>query len=312
MVGISGFGAAKRYDISSESLSVSVMDYGAACLSIRINGKELTLGLDTYEAYLADRCHLGVVVGRYGNRIAGSRGFIDGREIRLVPNEGRNQLHGGPDSMDRKMWKAVQTEDTPDGGKVRLECFSPDGESGFPGNLTAAVTYTVKGSKLMLEFEGECDGDTFYAPTTHMYFSLGEPDTILGTNVLMKADRYLPVDEEKIPTGILPVDEYFDFRVQRPVKNPYDHCFVIEEAAGADEPVFTAETGSVKMTLRTDYPALQFYTGTKLRSPHHAFQGFAIEPEMYPDSPNHPEFPSAVLRAGEHYHRFVEYTFAEI
>ncbi|MBR0390884.1 MAG: galactose mutarotase [Oscillospiraceae bacterium] len=310
MIRKENFYGTEKYILLSDTLEVSTMKLGATCLSIKVNSREVILGFDTLEGYKTDPCHIGVIVGRYGNRIAKARGMIDGKEITLEANENGNQLHGGPKGFDKQEWTVAYFRENENGGSIRYEYFSPDGENGYPGNLHAAVIYTVNGSKLTMEFEGISDADTFFAPTTHMYFNLSGRDTVLETAVKINSQNYLEVDDELIPTSVKQANGDFDFRCFRPIHQAYDHCFIIDK--DTKDNAFEAKGDGINLVLNTDYPALQFYTGKKLKPPHHAFQGFAIEPEAYPDSPNRPDFPSSVLRAGEKYHRQIVYSFSSI
>lgn len=305
------FGERKKYTVSSDCLDVSVMELGAACLSIKFGDREMILGFDSPEGYVEDPCHIGVIVGRYGNRIAGARFSLNGKEFQLTANESGNQLHGGLMAFDRQIWTVAEVTETENGGRVRFEYFSPDGENGYPGNLHAAVIYSLDGDILQIEFEGVSDQDTVYAPTTHMYFSLGEED-IRKVEVKMQADRYLTVDEALIPVNVEHVHEAYDFTTAREIAGKYDHCFIISGEADRNEPVFEAKACGVQLQLWTDYPALQFYTGSNLRSGHYPYQGFAIEPEAYPNSPNRSDFPSAFLKAGVKFHRVIRYRFQKV
>lgn len=297
------FDGYEQYVIASERLRVSVMSLGATVTSLRFEGRELTLGYGSAAEYLRGISYIGAIVGRYANRIGGARFAIDGREYRLTANENGNQLHGGPASFDRRSWRAMPLGDH----SVRFTLDSPDGDNGYPGNLSAAVTYSVEDARLRLDFEGECDADTVFGPTTHMYFNLGGGGDILDTVLRISASGYAEVDGELIPTGrVLPAEGDFDFRTPRPIGRDFDHCFLLD---GQD--ACTAEAGCVCLKLRTDYPALQLYTGSALTGPHRKNQGFAIEPEFVPDSPNRPEFPSPGLRRGVKFHRFAEYMFSK-
>ncbi len=289
-----------RYVISSEEMSVSVITLSAAVTDILFKGKHCALGFDTPEQYDDNPGYVGLIVGRYANRIGGSKFTLDGKEYLLTPNEGPNQLHGGPDSWVKRVWDAEILSDN----AVRFSLSAPDGENGFPGNMTASVTYTVKGSTLRLDFEGETDAPTVFAPTTHMYFNPAG-GSILNCSMQINAFGWLQVDEGLIPTGeLMPCKGEFDFSSLRPIARDYDHCFVL-----ASEDACTAECGDVRIRLRTDFPAMQFYTGTWLSEPFGRNGGFAIEPEFYPDSPNRPEFPSPVLRPGETFRKYAEYIF---
>ncbi len=303
MVSKTKFGAYALYTIDNGELSVSVTALGATVTSLRFRGRECVPAYDSPEGYLGGTAYLGAAIGRYGNRIAGARFSLNGREYVLPANEGANQLHGGPDSYDRREWTAEVLDDA-----LRFTLLSPDGDNGFPGNLTAAVTYSLKGSTLRLDFEGDCDADTVYAPTSHMYFDLSGRQNCLEDSLRVNASRYLEVDAGLIPTELTPVEgTRFDFRAMRPIGQAYDHCFVLD-----GETACVLRGGETQMTLRTDFPALQVYTGEFLPAPFRPFGAVALEPESYPDSPNRPDFPSTVLRAGEHYHRWAEYRFETV
>lgn len=292
----------ERYTISSDSLRVSVITLGAICTEITFGGRNLALNLPTADAYLSDTAYTGAIVGRYANRIAGSKFPLNGREYQLTPNEKGNHLHGGPAAFDKKRWQAEILGDC----AVKLRLFSPDGENGYPGNLSASVTYRVNGSELGLDLEGESDRDTLFAPTTHLYFNLGGGERILGTRLQIPADRYLLVDDALIPTRMQPVDGTpFDFRRMRPVGRSYDHCFVL-----SGSPACIVEDCGLRMTLHTDYPGLQVYTGDFL--PGRPQAGIALEPEALPNSPNRPDFPGVVLRKGAHFHKYICYQFEQL
>ena len=289
-----------KYVISSDKMQVSVITLGAAVTDIFFKGKHCTLGFDSTEKYDDNPGFVGLVVGRYANRIGGAKFTLDGKEYALVPNEGRNQLHGGPDSWVKKVWQAEIIADD----AVRFSICAPDGENGFPGNMKASVTYTLKGSALRLNFEGETDAATVFAPTTHMYFNPAG-GSVLESSMKINASNWLQVDDELIPTGkLMPCEGEFDFRSMRRIGRDFDHCFVLDSQDACE-----AECGDVKISLKTDFPAMQFYTGTHLGEPFGPNGGFAIEPEFYPDSPNHPEWPSPVLRLGEKFKGFAEYIF---
>ena len=294
----------EEYLIDSGTLQVSVMALGATVTGIMLEGRQILLQYGTAREYLEGSAYIGALVGRYANRIGGAAFDLNGIHYSLTKNEGGNQLHGGPNAFDRRHWQA----DILGENSVRFTLFSPNGDNGFPGNLRAAVTYSVSGGTLRLDFEGESDADTLFAPTTHMYFNLDGADSILDTVFQMDCDRYLELGEGRIPTGrICPAEGRFDFSSPRPLGGDFDHCFVLR-----GEDACTARAGDVTMSVRTDYPAIQLYTGGGLGAPFGKNRGFAVEPEFYPDSPNHPEFPSPVLRAGEHFHKYVEYSFRTI
>ena len=294
----------ETYIISSPRLQVSVMTLGATVTSIRFDGRETVLGYGSVEEYRKGTSYIGAIVGRYANRIAGARFAMDGKVVQLVPNEGVNQLHGGPEAFDRRIWQAEILDES----AVRFSLRSPDGDNGYPGNLTASVTYTVRDATLRLDFAGDCDRDTVFAPTSHIYFDLGGEGSVLENRLQINADSYVPVDGHGIPTGSArPAEGEFDFRAPRKIGRDYDHCFVLNGPAAC-----RVWAGKLQMELRTDYPALQLYTGSALAPPHRKNQGLALEPEFPPDSPNRRDFPSPVLRRGEHFCKYAEYTFSNI
>lgn len=301
MVKITNFGGYRQYVLESAELRVSVMELGATVTGIDFRGRRVGLGYAEAEDYLTHGAYLGAIVGRFANRIGGGSFPLGGKTVRVERNENGNTLHGGPDSWDRRVWQSRV-----EGDSVLFTLVSPDGDNGFPGTLTAAVRYTVTGGALRIDFEGDTDADTVYAPTTHMYFNLRGEGSVLDMQMLLPAAGVLEVDSALIPTGrILPAEGEFDFSRPRTVARNYDHAFVLQGERACE-----AICGGVRLTLDTDFPALQFYTGEYLGEPFGESGGFAIEPEFYPDAPNHPGFPSALLRPGEHFRRWAVYSFS--
>ncbi len=297
------FGEYTLFTLSSGELTLSVSTLGATVQRLRYKGRDCVLGYDSPEEYLAGSAYLGATVGRVGNRIGGSAFTLDGLRYALTPNEGENQLHGGPDSFDRRRWEAEILGEN----ALRLTLLSPDGDNGYPGTLRAAVTYRVTGGTLRIEFEGESDRDTIFAPTNHMYFDLSGKGQVLENNLWLNAARYVEPGEGLIPTGrLLPAEGDFDFRSPRRIGRDYDHAFVL-----SGEHACTLRAGGLQLELWTDFPALQVYTGAFLPPPHAPRQGLALEPEFFPDSPNHPGFSDITLRAGEPFRRWAEYRFEE-
>lgn len=297
MIEKEAFGAYEAFRLSRGRLSVTVITLGAAIRSMEFAGRPAALGYERAEDYEQGRDYLGAVVGRYANRIAGARFCLDGRQYRLEPNEGPNQLHGGPESFDKRIWQAELLDEY----AVRLSLFSPDGDRGYPGALRAAVTYRLEEDALRLELEGKSGADTVYGPTSHLYLRLG-PD-VRRTKLRIRAGRYLPVDKALLPRGEAAAEGSFDFRTLREIRDDYDHCFLLD-----GEHACTAVGGGLRVELYTDYPALQLYTGQGLRPPCRPYEGFAVEPEFPPDSPNRaPEL--CRLKAGEGFHRYMKLCF---
>ena len=302
MIREEAFGDCRLFTLANEELELKVTDLGATVVSLRYRGRETVLGYDSPALYREKSAYLGAAIGRYANRIGGAAFTLGGRRWELPANEGVNQLHGGPESYDRRRWQAEER-----GGALEFSLFSPDGDNGFPGNLRATLRYSLSGAALRLDFEAECDADTVYAPTSHMYFDLGGRGKVLDARLWLNADAWLEVDGGLIPTGrLLPTEGDFDFHSLRRVERDYDHCFVL-----SGEHACTMADGGLRLDVYTDLPAVQIYTGAFLPPPHGANAGLAIEPEFYPDSPNRPDFPSTLLRAGEHFHRWATYRFSE-
>ena len=291
----------EKYILQSGDLELEASTLGATVTGLWFKGRQTVLGYDSAEAYLKGSAYICAAIGRYANRIGRARFELDGRDYALLANEGQNQLHGGPDSFDKRRWTAESGENS-----LRFTLLSPDGDNGFPGNLTAAVTYTLRDNTLRVDFEGESDMDTVFAPTSHMYFNLDGSKNILNSELMINSSRYLEVDSELIPTGrLIPAEGDFDFKTLRPVGRDYDHCFLLD-----GEQACTMRAGGITMSLKTDFPAVQIYTASALGAPFGAHRGLAIEPEFYPDSPNRPEFPSTVLRKGEKFHKYAEFYFS--
>lgn len=296
------FSGYEKYLISSGELTVGVMTLGATITEMLYDGKNRVLAFEKAEDYLNNSAYLGATVGRYANRIGDSRFTLDGVEYALTPNEGKNQLHGGPGTWAFREWKAeILGEDS-----VRFSITGEDGENGFPGTIAASATFTVKGSALRIDYRAETDRPTVFAPTNHAYFNLAGEGTILDTVLQMNAPLYLQTDSGLIPTGLaLPCTGEYSFASPHPIARNFDHCFVVDSTE-----MLRAEAGGIAVTLRSDMPAVQLYTGSGLGAPFVPNAGFAIEPEFYPDSPNHPEWPSPVIRPGESFHRYEELEFS--
>ena len=301
MVKTTNFGAYKQFILESEDLRVSVMELGATVTDVTFRGRRVGLGYERAEDYLTHGAYLGAIVGRFANRIGDGSFALSGKHVVLQKNENGNTLHGGADSWDRRVWQGRV-----EGESAVFTLLSPDGDNGFPGSVNALVRYTVSGSELRIDFEGDTDADTVFAPTSHMYFNLRGEGSVLGMKMRIPAAGVLEVDRALIPTGrILPAEGDFDFSSLRPVGRPYDHAFVLQGTRACE-----AVDGGIRMTLDTDFPALQFYTGTYLGEPFGDCCGFAVEPEIHPDAPNHPSFPSALLRPGETFRRCASYRFS--
>jgi len=303
MMKICKFDGYDSYIMSCGDISAEIMNLGATVTSLRYKGRETVISYPSAEEYLSGSAYICAAIGRYGNRIGASKFSLDGLEYRLAPNENGNQLHGGPMSWDKRVWDAEIFGEN----SLRMSIFSPDGDNGFPGAMTASFTYTLTESSLRIDFGGISDRDTVYAPTSHLYFNLDGSDNILESELMINASGVLEVDSGLIPTGkILPAEGCFDFSSSRKIANDYDHAFILSSTHAC-----TLSAGGIKMELHTDMPALQIYTSQGLGEPFGNYRSVAIEPEFYPDSPNHSHFPSTLLKKGEQFHRWAEYRFFE-
>ena len=302
MVRKSFFGSYDSYILSNDVLEAAVTTLGATLISLKFKGQERAVCYSDAETALAGHGFLCKAVGRYANRIGGAAFTLAGKRYELPANENGNQLHGGPNSYDKRIWDAEVLGDE----TVRFTIFSPDGDNGYPGSLTMSVTYSLVGSAFRVDFGGETDAETVFAPTVHPYFNLGGEENVLNAQLCIDADGHLEVDGELIPTGkILPCEGKFDFSSLRVIGEDLDDCFITPR-----EHACTLVMGESRMEVWTDFPAIQVYTGAKLPAPYRANQGIAIEPEFYPDSPNHPQFPSTVLKPGDVFHKYVEYRYS--
>lgn len=298
------FGGCEAFSFGTKLLQLQVITMGATVYSIKYKGRELALNYPSLQEYLEGCAYIGAAIGRYANRIGGSKFSLNGKSYDLLANEGSNQLHGGPTAFDKRIWNGEILDEN----AVRMSIFSPDGDNGFPGNLKAAVTYRVEESTLRIEFEGTSDADTVYAPTSHLYFDLDGSCNVLDHEMYINSSGWLEVDKGLIPTGrIMPTEGKFDFGAMRRLGEDYDHCFVLK-----GEHACTVRAGGIQLDVHTDFPALQMYTAFAMGAPHGKNAGLAIEPEFYPDSPNKPQFPSTLLKAGEHFRKYASYTFSQL
>jgi aldose 1-epimerase len=328
------------YTLRDASIEAHIMTYGGIIQSLKVpdkNGKsaDVVLGFDTLDGYTAgpkpNSPYFGALIGRYANRIGGAKFTLDGHTYHTPVNDGPNTLHGGIQGFDKKVWKA---KEIPHG--IELTLVSPDGDQGFPGKLTAVVRYTLVGKELKIDYSATTDKDTVVNLTNHSYFNLagqGSGD-ILKNEVKINASHYTPVDATLIPTGELaPVaGTPFDFRKLTAVgarinddndqlkkAHGYDDNWVLDnrgkfaEAAEVYEP-----TSGRVLTILTDQPGLQFYTGNFLDGTitgkggkvygHRA--ALAMETQHFPDSPNHPKFPTTELKPGQKYHFVTVFRFS--
>ncbi|HEY1792558.1 MAG TPA: aldose epimerase family protein [Opitutaceae bacterium] len=321
---------------NAHGLVCRVATYGAIITELHAPDRagrmgDVVMGFDSLGQYLTENPYFGCVCGRVANRIARGRFTLEGKTYHLATNNGPNTLHGGLRGFDKVVWRAA-TAETVDGPSIVLTHLSPDGDEGFPGNLSVRMAYTLTGAnELRIEYRATTDRTTPVNLTNHSYFNLACRGDVKGHVLELNASRYTPLDPGQIPTGIAaeaaggPLDFTIAKAIGRDIArvpdNPkgYDHNFVINGggrsmvlAARVHEP----DSGRT-MEVLTDEPAVQLYTGNNLDGklkgkkgvvcrPHDAF---CLETQHYPDSVNHPSFPSTILRPGEEFRSTTLYRF---
>jgi len=329
---------------NAHGITARFMSLGGTVLSVAtpdVNGTldDVVLGYDSLDAYLDDGHFIGPIVGRYANRIANAHFTLEGVEYTLDRNEGVHCLHGGAGGFHRKLWNVVPFCTQSSAGAV-LHYDSPAGEAGFPGRLDVRVTYTLdEDGSFTVEYRASTDAPTHVSLTQHMYFNLAglASRDILGHELTIPASRITAVDARLIPTGALvPVSGTpFDFTTPQAIGarvdaddeqlqrgHGYDHNFVLDGSERGELALAARlrDPGSGRvMEVLTTEPGIQFYSGNSLvgarsskhGAPYHRRQGLALETQHFPDSPNHPEFPSTVLCPGEEYVSRTAYRFSE-
>lgn len=314
--------------IAGGDLKVSIISWGAVIRDLRYRGEARVLGFDRLEYYLAQSPYFGCIAGRYANRIADGRFTLDGKSYQLNLNEaGRTHLHGGTKGFAKLPWQVMEaTEDS-----VLLRLISPDGDQGYPGTVTTTCRYRIEsGDTLSLTLEARTDRPTIINLAAHSYFNLDGTTDTLSHELQIAAAHYTPVDERLIPTGELRgvAGTPFDFMSARQVRletgtgrQAYDHNFVVAREASPTPRHVATLTGPrshTRMEVLSTEPGVQFYDGAKLavNAPgldgrhYGANAGLCLEPQRFPDTPNHPEFGSAVLRPGETYRQVTQYRFS--
>jgi aldose 1-epimerase len=336
-------GAADLYTLTnSKGMIAAITNYGGIVVQLRVpdrkgNVADVVLGYDDLDGYLHDKSYFGALIGRYANRIAQGKFTLEGKTYTLPRNNGENTLHGGLKGFNQALWRATEIQ-SKHGPALQLEYLSKDGEEGFPGNLSVKVIYTLTDeNELQIEYSAVTDKPTVVNLTSHSYFNLagaGNGD-ILQHQVMLRADKFTPVGESLIPTGELRSVQGtpMDFRTPTAVGarigqddqqlkygRGYDHTWVLQ-SAGSTTPTLAAtvyEPGSGRvLEVWTTEPGVQFYTGNFLDGVkgkggkiYQRRYALSLETQHFPDSPNHPNFPSTVLKPGERYHTVTIYKFS--
>ena len=326
--------------VNAAGVTLKATNYGGIIVSLLVHDRagrldDVVLGYETLDGYFTDSPYFGAIIGRYANRVRDGRFTLDGRTYGLARNDGPNHLHGGVRGFDKVLWRAAPFRAS-EGAGVRFTYASADGEEGYPGMLQAGVTYTLTdGNELIFDYRATADKPTPVNLTQHSYFNLaGGGRDILDHRLTIDADRFTPVDPTMIPTGELRsvAGTPFNFRRVRAIGahideadeqirlgRGYDHNFVLNNSGSG--PVGAAavcdpESGRA-MEISTTEPGLQFYSGNLLDGTitgkggqvYNRHQGFCLETQHFPDSPNQPAFPSTILRPGEEYRSRSVYRF---
>jgi len=314
--------------------SVEMIDYGAIVVSINVpdrTGKKInvTAGFSSIDGYLQRHPYFGSTVGRYCNRIAKGKFSIDGKTYSLAVNNGPNHLHGGVVGFDKLMWKVTETKSDASVGLV-FSLVSPDGQEGYPGNLSVVSEYTWSNdNKLTIRFSATSDKPTPVNLTNHTYFNLSGAGSgnIYKHELMLACDTALTIDPDMIPTGELkPVSGGpLDFTTSRPIgnriydlreTNGFDHCFVVNGQPGtlrAAAKVTDPSSGRT-MSVETTQPGIQLYSGNFLDgTPGNAgfkqHEAFCLETQHFPDSPNQASFPTTILKPGQTFEQRTTYAF---
>lgn len=325
---------------NAQGAEARITNYGGILVSLKVPDRrgrmgDIVLGYDTVGGYIKSSPYFGALIGRYGNRIAKGKFTLDGKKYTLATNNAPNHLHGGKVGFDKRVWTA-----TPHSGaspSLSLSLVSPDGQEGYPGTLTAHVTYTLTDDNaLMITYAATTDKETVLNLTHHSYFNLngaGNGD-ILSHRLMINADRFTPIDKTSIPLGPLRnvAGTPFDFRTPHAIGSRinqhetqllngkgYDHNFVLNGRIGTLRPAaqaYSPKSGRV-MTVFTTEPGVQLYTGNfldgknigkggKVYKQHYAF---CLETQHFPDSPNERSYPTTVLKPGQTYRQKTVYVF---
>ncbi|MBV7298658.1 galactose-1-epimerase [Enterovibrio paralichthyis] len=324
---------------NTKGMEVVLMDIGATWLSCQVplgenDHREVLLGVSNMADFQAQKSYMGVTVGRYANRIAKGLFSLDGETYQVAVNQAGNCLHGGNEGFDKRRWKISAQSSS----SVSFSLVSPDGDQGFPGELSVLVTYTLDDDNgLTIDYKATTDKATPVNLTNHAYFNLQGADSgedCLSHHLTLTADGYVPTTEYGIPLGELASvdDTAFDFRAgktlrqdlltdhQQKAAKGYDHSYLFDCARDVSAPVATVLSPDAKLSLvvYTDKPAVQLYTGNWLSGTpnreggeYRDYAGFALETQFLPDSPNHPEWPvaSCILQPGKAYRFFTRYQF---
>lgn len=332
-----------KYALSNDNgMTAVISEFGGAIISLFVPDKngniaDVVCGYDDLLSYEESDGYQGALIGRWGNRIGKAQFTLDGVEYKLYKNDGNNHLHGGKVGFSNKVWKS-EAKEAPDSASLILSYFSPDGEEGYPGNLNVRVTYTLDNENtLTIEYFATTDKLTVINLTNHSYFNLAgfNSGKVFDHVLRLDCDRYVPTDTELIPTGEIKsvYGTPFDFREPKTIGKDfnfdhkdmafargYDHCFIFTGTSFPDDEKIKAHdpASGRTMSVYTDQPAVQFYSGNFLTDNGYPFKGgyvknlqcaFCLETEVMPDSMNHAGFTKCTLDKGEEYKTFTKFKF---
>jgi aldose 1-epimerase len=322
---------------NKNNIEVAITNYGARIVTLIVPDKnnqstDVVVGFDSLQGYLnSTETYHGAIVGRYANRIARGQFSLKGKTYQLAINNPPNHLHGGPKGFNNQVWKIEEAREN----SIRLSYLSKDGEENYPGNLNVSVTYRLTdNNELMIDYKASTDQATVLNLTSHPFFNLNGQGTGTIENHLLQidADNYTPVDKTIIPTGVVKVENTpFDFRKQKTIGQNinddneqlkfgagYDHNFVLNGEGLRTAGIAIGDKSGIVMETITDQPGMQLYTGNWMKGDNtikyglkdNSREAFCLETQHYPDSPNHPKFPSTALHPGDVFRSTTMYKFS--
>ncbi len=324
----------KEYKIHNKNgFSVTILSYGGIIKEINVpdkNGKieNIVLKYENNFEYLNDTFFIGALIGRYANRIENGTFVLNNKIINLERNEGKHHLHGGSNGFHKNHWD-LKKYDNLENKFLELSFMSNHLDCGYPGNLKCSVKYSLNDlNEFNIEFYGISDADTIFNPTSHSYFNLNPSEnSIFKHSLKINSEKYIPVDKQRIPIKsirnvfktpfdfILPkrINKHFDLNNDQLQKtNGYDHCFVLKKNKNNIAAELSDEISGRKLTIITDQPGIQLYSGNYLEEKFKKNQGICLETQNFPNSPNINGFPSSILNAGKEYYSITTYQFSLI
>lgn len=309
------------FKLSNGKMEVSVTNFGATITGIITPDKNgakqnVVLGYDDLAGYIADEFYMGCTVGRFAGRIAGAQLNINGLRYPLAANDGGKNihLHGGDKGFNKRVFSVISEVVSDDSTSVELHYRSPHLEEGYPGNLDVWVTYQLTAdNRINIKYKAISDADTHINLTNHSYFNLsGKQQSALDHQLFINADTYLPADEDYIPTGAIEplADTPYDFKTLRMIDTGHRNDYYVLNKGIASPAAILSDEGSGRVVqVETDMPAIVLYSGDYLSGRFLKNGGLCLETQYFPDSPNHPAFPSTFLKAGEVWERWTRYIF---